>query len=78
MEVSIRNDPELAAEVITLLGRELIITRERIRTLESQIRHGVTSTRLALSSSCVLIYYVEQGRVNRDRFNGISRVYGCH
>ena len=58
MEVSVRNDPELATEVITLLGKELKSARERIRELEGQIRQGV-STRLGLSLFCVLIYRVE-------------------
>jgi hypothetical protein len=57
MEVSVINDPELATEVITLLGKELKSARERIKSLEHQIQYGVT-TRPTLSSFCVLIFFV--------------------
>ena len=51
MEVSIANDPDLATEVITLLGKELKLARAKIKELQGQIEHGV-STLLLLTYVC--------------------------
>lgn len=63
MEVSVGNDPELATEVITLLGKELKIARERIRELETQVQHGVTTRVCTGRSLYELMYRVEPRRV---------------